>query len=58
MKTAPSYFEHNAGQPQAHVPEADTRDSVEFEDVTIEVAQLHWVDLTPEQRAVFEAAFN
>lgn len=57
MKTAPSYFEHNAGQPQVHVPEA-SRDNVDFEDVTFEVATINLEDLTPEQRAAYERAFK
>lgn len=56
-KAAPSYYEHNAGQAQTHVPEA-SKDNVDFEDVTFEVAAIQLEDLTPEQRAAYERAFK
>lgn len=58
MKTAPSYYEHNAGAPQVHVPGASTRDTVDFEDVTVEVTTIQLEDLTEEQRAAYERAFK
>lgn len=56
MKSAPSYFEFNAGAPEAHVPAA-SKDNIDFEDVTIEVAHINLEDLTPQQREAYERGF-
>lgn len=58
MKTAPSYYEHNAGAPQVHVPGASTRDTVDFEDVTFEVSTIQLEDLTAAEREAYERAFK
>ena len=54
----PSWFEHCAGARQVHIPEADLpKDRIEFKDLTIEVKELTYDELTREQRAAFYKAF-